>query len=151
MHNHKITILLIEDNQADARLTVEALKDSGVPNELKVITDGEAALEYLRHVGDEAPEKLPDIILMDLNLPRIDGRQLLSIVKKDRKLKNIPIIVLTTSSAEKDIILAYDAHCNCYLTKPVDFEKFAELIDMVKSFWLSVVRLPRFAGHVSVI
>lgn len=137
-----IKILLIEDNPADVRLTQEAMKAAEFPVELEVKYDGEAALEYLLLSCDESVHLLPDIILLDLNLPKIDGRELLSIIKSDKRLMKIPVIVLSTSESQDDIHKAYNAHCNCYLTKPVGFDEFSDLLDAINRFWLSVVNLP---------
>jgi len=135
-------ILLVEDNLADVRLTEEAMKDASLPVTLDIENDGESALAFLLHCCQKSRHKLPDLILLDLNLPKIDGRELLALIKQDSRLKHIPVIVLSTSAAENDITQAYNAHCNCYLTKPVDFDDFSTLIQAIKSFWLSMVSLP---------
>lgn len=133
-----IEILLVEDNPADVRLTQEALREGKVRNNLQVARDGVEALEMLRREG--APR--PDLILLDLNLPRKDGREVLGVIKADDALKTIPVVVLTTSSAEADILKSYSLHANCYITKPVDLEQFVQVVKSIDDFWLTVVRLP---------
>ena len=142
-----IRILMVEDNPADVRLTVEALKDGKMENPLDVVKDGVEALAYLRQQGEYAGKPLPDLILLDLNLPRMDGREVLAAIKADERLRLIPVVVLTTSKAEQDILRSYHLHANCFITKPVDFEKFAEVVKVIDSFWLSVVTLPKRAAR----
>jgi two-component system, chemotaxis family, response regulator Rcp1 len=137
-----VEILLIEDNPGDVRLTREALKDAKVVNNLSVVGDGEAALEFLHRRGKHAGAPRPDLILLDLNLPRKDGREVLEEIKVDPELKVIPVVVLTTSKAEEDVIRSYRLHANCYIAKPVDFNRFMEVIRQLENFWLEVVRLP---------
>jgi CheY-like chemotaxis protein len=137
-----IEILLVEDNPGDVRLTVEALREGKVRNNLHVATDGVEALELLQRTGRFASAQRPDLILLDLNLPRMDGRELLEKIKGDADLRRIPIVVLTTSNAEVDVLRSYDLHANCYITKPVDVEAFFSVIRSIDSFWLAVVRLP---------
>ncbi len=137
-----INILLVEDNPGDVRLTQEVLKEGKILNVLNVVIDGEEALEYLHKEGKYATAELPDIILLDLNLPKIDGREVLEHIKKDPDLKRIPVIVLTTSDAQTDIIKMYDNHANCYITKPVDFGQFINVIKSIEDFWLTIVKLP---------
>jgi len=137
-----INILLVEDNPGDVRLTQEVLKEGKIQNVLNVVIDGEEALEYLHKEGKFAAAELPDIILLDLNLPKIDGREVLEHIKKDPDLKRIPVIVLTTSDAQNDIIKMYDNHANCYITKPVDFGQFINVIKSIEDFWLTIVKLP---------
>ena len=137
-----IEILLVEDNEGDIRLTREALRDAKVRNNLAVAHDGIEALEYLRREGPHEDAVRPDIILLDLNMPRMDGRELLQEIKKDDNLALIPIVVLTTSKAEEDIVRSYKLHANCYITKPVDFGQFLNVVRSVEDFWLTVVRLP---------
>ena len=137
-----IDILLVEDNPGDVRLTREALKEGKVLNTLHVVGDGIEALAFLRHEGQYAMAAHPDIILLDLNLPRMDGRELLADVKSDPNLRRIPVVILTTSKDEEDIIRTYDLHANCYITKPVDLGKFMEVVKSVEEFWLTIVRLP---------
>lgn len=137
-----IRILLVEDNPADVRLTMEALKEAKIANGLKVVKDGVEALEYLRKQGRYRDATLPDLILLDLNLPRMDGREVLAQIKADPKLSRIPIVILTTSKAEEDVIRTYELHANCYVTKPVDFEQFAQVVKSIEHFWFEVVKLP---------
>jgi CheY-like chemotaxis protein len=137
-----IEILLVEDNPADVRLTQEALKEGKVRNNLFVARDGVEALEFLRRQGPHANASKPDLILLDLNLPRKDGREVLADIKNDDTLRSIPVVVLTTSSAEADILKSYNLHANCYITKPVDLEQFVQVIKSIDDFWLTVVRLP---------
>ena len=137
-----IEIFLIEDNPGDARLTVEALREAKVHNRLSWVTDGAEAIAFLRRQGKHAAAPRPDLILLDLNLPRKDGREVLAEIKQDDNLRRIPVVVLTTSQAEEDIIKAYNLNANCYITKPVDLDKFLEVIKTIKTFWLSIVKLP---------
>lgn len=137
-----VEILLVEDNPGDVRLTEEALSEGKVKNNLHVTTDGIEAMDFLKQRGDYAQAVRPDIILLDLNLPKKDGREVLDEIKQDEDLKRIPVVVLTTSDAERDIFKAYDLHVNCYITKPVDFDQFIEVIRKVEDFWLTVVKLP---------
>jgi CheY-like chemotaxis protein len=137
-----IEILLVEDNAADVRLTEEALKEGKVRNNLHVARDGMEALEFLRRQGRFKDATRPDLILLDLNLPRRDGREVLADIKNDPELKLIPVVVLTTSSAEADILKSYKLHANCYITKPVDLEQFVNVVRSIDDFWLTVVRLP---------
>jgi CheY-like chemotaxis protein len=138
-----ISILLVEDSPGDVRLTREALKEAKVLNDLSVATDGVEALEFLHRRGKFAAAPRPDLILLDLNLPRKDGREVLEEIKADSSLKRIPIVVLTTSQAEEDVVRAYDLHANCYITKPVDFRQFIKVVQSIEDFWLTVVKLPR--------
>ena len=138
-----IQILLVEDNPGDVRLTQEALLGAKVANELHVVGDGEEAIEYLRRRGRYVDAPRPDIVLLDLNLPRLDGREVLMDIKGDPDLAKIPIIILTSSSAERDIHSAYELHANCYISKPVDFTEFIEAVRSLEGFWLRIVRLPR--------
>ena len=142
MISRPIEILLVEDNPGDARLTLEAFKKGRVINNLKVIGDGVEALAYLRRQGPYANSILPDLILLDLNLPKMDGRELLAEIKADVRLNKIPVVVLTTSDAEEDISRAYSQHANCYITKPVDLDQFLRVVQSIENFWLSLVRLP---------
>lgn len=137
-----IEILLVEDNPGDVRLTREALKDGKVLNRLNVVTDGVEAMEYLRRQGQYAAAPRPDVILLDLNLPRKDGREVLAELKTDPDLKRIPVVVLTTSDAEKDVLKAYDLHANCYITKPMDLMQFTTVVRAAEDFWLTIVKLP---------
>jgi CheY-like chemotaxis protein len=141
-----INILLVEDNPADARLTAEGLKRAKVLNQLHVVEDGESAVAFLRREGQWSDAPRPDIVFLDLNLPGMDGREVLSIVKEDPALQHIPIVVLTSSDADADILKAYKAKANCYVKKPVMFQEFLSTIKLIDDFWLSVVRLPRDAA-----
>jgi len=137
-----IEILLVEDNPGDVRLTQEALKESKVNNNLIVARDGEEALAILRRQGDHSEKPQPDLILLDLNLPKMDGREVLENIKSDKVLKRIPVVILTTSKAEEDIVKSYNLHANCYITKPVDLDQFLIVIKTIDEFWLSIVKLP---------
>jgi chemotaxis family two-component system response regulator Rcp1 len=137
-----IEILLVEDSPGDVRLTREALQEAKVSNHLHVVPDGAEAMAFLRHQGRYADAPHPDLILLDLNLPKKDGRQVLEEIKADPALKRIPVIVLTTSDAESDVLRSYDLHANCYLVKPVDVDRFFEQVRSIEGFWLSIVRLP---------
>ena len=140
-----IEILLVEDNPGDARLTREALRDAKVRNNLHVVLDGVEALAFLRRQGKHATVPTPDLILLDLNLPKKDGREVLEDIKQDDKLRHIPVVILTTSQAEKDIIETYRLRANAYVTKPVDLEQFLGVVRKIEDFWLTVVRLPSAA------
>ena len=137
-----IEILLVEDSPSDTELTVEALREAKLRNRLNAVQDGVQAMEFLRRQGQFAHAPRPDVILLDLNLPRKDGRQVLAEIKADDALKSIPVVVLTTSRAEQDVLRAYQLNANCYITKPVDFEQFLEVVRAIESFWLCVVTLP---------
>lgn len=142
MNSRTIEILLVEDNPGDARLTLEAFKEGKVLNNLTVMKDGVEALAYLRRQGAYGSAKVPDLILLDLNLPRMGGREVLMEIKRDERLKTIPVVVLTTSSDEQDVARAYSQHANCYITKPVDLEQFLRVVHSIENFWLTLVRLP---------
>jgi two-component system, chemotaxis family, response regulator Rcp1 len=137
-----VKILLVEDNPGDVRLTQEALKESKMLNELYVTEDGVEALEFLSREGKYTDAPHPDLILLDLNLPKKDGRELLEEIKADENLRRIPVVVLTTSKAQEDIYRMYEQHANCYITKPIDFEQFIEVIKSIDNFWLTIVKLP---------
>lgn len=137
-----IDILLVEDNPGDMRLTEEALKDGKVQNRLYKVENGLEAMSFLRQEGKYEGVARPDLILLDLNLPLKDGREVLEEIKSDQELKLIPVIVLTTSSAESDILKTYDLHANAYITKPVDLDQFIKVVGTIEEFWLSVVKLP---------
>lgn len=137
-----IEILMVEDNPGDVRLTQEALKDAKVLNTLRVVEDGAAALDYLHRRGEYTHAPRPDLILLDLNLPKKNGREVLEEIKGHENLKLIPVVILTTSHAEEDVVRAYSLHANCYITKPVDFAQFAKIVRTIEDFWLSVVTLP---------
>ena len=142
INTRPVNILLVEDNPGDIRLTKEAFKEGRIKNDLYVVTDGEEAISYLRKIGKYENAITPDLILLDLNLPKKDGREVLSEIKEDPQLKCIPVIILTTSSAQNDIISTYEGHANCYIMKPVDFTQFLSVIRTIEDFWLSVVKLP---------
>lgn len=137
-----IEILLVEDNPGDVRLTREALKDMKLKNALYVVPDGVEALAFLRREGTYSEMPRPDIILLDLNLPRKDGREVLEEIKQDDELKRIPVVVLTTSDDESDILASYNLHANCYITKPVDMHRFISIVQNIENFWFSIVKLP---------
>ena len=137
-----VEILLIEDSPGDVRLTIEALKEAKVANRLSVVPDGVEAMEFLQKKGSFKDAICPDLILLDLNLPRNDGREVLAEIKNYQKLKQIPVVVLTTSRAESDVLKAYDLHANCYIAKPVDFRQFMTVVKSIEDFWLTVVKLP---------
>lgn len=137
-----VEILLVEDNLGDIRLTQVALKDSKIANTLNVVKDGVDALAYLRREGPFANAVRPDIILLDLNLPRKDGREVLEEIKADELLRRIPVVVLTTSSADEDIIRSYNLHANCFITKPVDLNSFVTIVKSIEHFWFQIVKLP---------
>jgi chemotaxis family two-component system response regulator Rcp1 len=140
-----VEILLVEDNPGDVRLTKEALKDGDIPHHLSVVQDGEEAMMYLRGHSPFRGAARPDLILLDLNLPKKDGRQVLEDVKNDPELKEIPIVVLTTSRADYDITSAYDLQANCYIQKPVDLNQFWAIVRWIEKFWLSTAALPSHA------
>jgi chemotaxis family two-component system response regulator Rcp1 len=140
--NRPVEILLVEDNPGDERLTREALKEGKVYNNFHWVKDGVEAMEFLRRKGKYAGAPRPDIILLDLNLPKMDGREVLQAIKTDGDLKRIPVVVLTTSKAEEDVLRTYSLHANCYVTKPVDLEKFIVVVKSIDAFWLTVVTLP---------
>ncbi len=143
MNGRPVRILLVEDNPGDARLTVEVFKYNKMPKTLSVVEDGVEALAFLRQEGKYTSTLRPDLILLDLNLPKKDGRQVLAAIKNDANLRRIPVVVLTTSGDQEDILRAYDLNANCFLTKPVDFEQFAKLVEAIEEFWLKVVELPK--------
>lgn len=137
-----IEVLLVEDDPGDVLLIREAFEFNKVHNNLNVVSDGEQALAYLRREGEHAGSSRPDLVLLDLNLPRKDGREVLAEVKQDPDLRTIPIVVLTTSEAEEDVLKSYQLHANAYVTKPVDFERFVSIVRQIDDFFVSVVRLP---------
>lgn len=137
-----IEILLVEDNPGDVRLTQEAVREAKIRNTLNVVNDGEQAIAYVRRQGDYADRPRPDLILLDLNLPRKDGREVLQDLKSDRDLHRIPVVVLTSSEAEQDILRTYDLYANAYVTKPVDLEQFMHVVSSIQDFWLNIVKLP---------
>jgi len=135
-------ILLVEDNEGDARLAAEALKDGKISNELHHVKDGVEAMQYLKQEGEFKDVPRPDVILLDLNMPRMDGREVLEAISEIPKLSHIPIIVLTTSESEIDIVKSYSLNANCYISKPVDFEQFVNVVQSIEHFWFSIVSLP---------
>jgi CheY-like chemotaxis protein len=137
-----VEILLVEDNPGDVRLTREALREGKVYNNLHWAKDGVEALEFLRQEGKHSSAPRPDIILLDLNLPKKDGREVLESIKNDDRFKQIPVVILTTSEAEEDVLRSYELHANCYITKPVDLDKFIVVVQSIDRFWLTVVTLP---------
>lgn len=137
-----IEILLVEDSPSDARLTQEAFKDAKLRNNLTIVTDGAEALAYLKREGRYAGALRPDLVLLDLNLPKVDGRDVLRQIKADPDLRSIPVVVLTTSEAESDVVAAYEYHANCFVRKPVDLDRFLKVIASIEDFWLTVVKLP---------
>jgi CheY-like chemotaxis protein len=137
-----IEILMVEDNPGDVRLTREALKHGKVSNTMHVVEDGVAALDFLYRRGAYGKAPRPDLILLDLNLPKKNGREVLQEIKQDTHLKTIPVVILTTSQAEEDVLRAYSLHANCYITKPVDFIQFTKIVRTIEEFWLTIVTLP---------
>jgi len=138
-----LEVLLVEDSPGDVRLTREALKDAKVHINLHVAPDGAEAMAFLKREGDYANVPRPDLILLDLNLPKKDGREVLAEIKESESLKSIPVVILTTSASEEDILRSYRLHANCYITKPVDLDGFLKVVHSIDNFWLSVVKLPR--------
>jgi len=141
----EIHILLVDDNEGDILLTKEALEEARIVNRISVAYDGVQALSFLKKEPPFLHEESPDLILLDINLPRMDGTELLSIIKRDPELRRIPVIMLTTSSSERDILISYDNHANCYITKPVDLERFMDVVRTIEDFWISIVKLPKTA------
>ena len=137
-----VEILLVVDNPGDVRLTTEVLKDAKLYNNISVVGDGIEAIDFLRHQGGYTAAVRPDLILLDLNLPRMNGREVLEEIKGDPDLRHIPVVVLTTSSAEQDILKSYSLHANCYITKPVDLDQFSKVVSSIEEFWFSIVKLP---------
>lgn len=141
-----IEILLVEDNEGDARLAREAMRDSKVRNTLHHVWDGEEAMAFLKQQGPHAGAPRPDLLLLDLNLPKKDGREVLSEIKNDPQLRSIPVVILTVSSAEEDVLKSYNLHANCYITKPIDLDQFLKVVQSIEDFWLTIVRLPQHAA-----
>ena len=137
-----IDILMIEDNPGDVRLTTEALRDSKLCNRLHTVGDGAQALAYLRREKGYEQTQRPDLILLDLNLPKLDGREVLRQIKEDKSLRRIPVVVITSSAAEQDILRSYDLYANCYVCKPVNLDQFITVVKSVENFWVSIVKLP---------
>lgn len=142
MNNKLIDILLVDDNPDDVELTVEALKATKLANRIAVCEDGVEALEYLQRQGKYKDVTRPSLILLDLNMPRKDGREVLEVIKADPELKQIPVVILTTSQAEEDIVRSYELHCNCYISKPVDLAQFSKVVQSIDDFWFAIVTLP---------
>lgn len=140
--NRTIKILLVEDSRADARLIVEVFKEEKIAVDVDIVRDGEAAMSYLRREGEYSKSTQPDLILLDLNMPKKDGREVLAEVKGDEHLKSIPIVILTTSQSEEDILKSYNLQASCYVTKPIDLEQFTKIIKALDGFWFSAVRFP---------
>lgn len=137
-----VEVLLVEDDPGDVLMTREAFEENKVANNLTVVSDGVEAMAYLRKEGEHAEAPTPDLVLLDLNLPRMDGREVLAAMKSDEELRRIPVVVLTTSEAEEDVLRSYSLHANAYVTKPVDFERFIDVVRQIDDFFVSVVRLP---------
>ena len=144
MTRHSIDppILLVEDNPGDVRLTQEALREGKVINNMNVVADGVEAIAYLRQKGRHTGAPRPDMILLDLNLPRKDGREVLAEIKEDPDLKRIPVVVITSSKSEEDVLRSYNLHANCYVTKPVDLDQFVAVVKSIEDFWMGIVKLP---------
>ena len=140
--SHPVEILLVEDSPSDTEITIEALREAKVRNHLNIVEDGVQAMQFLRRQGLYSETPRPDMIMLDLNLPRKDGREVLADIKGDDQLKTIPIVVMTTSRAEQDVLRAYELSANCYINKPVDFNQFLEVVRSIEAFWLYVVTLP---------
>ena len=141
------SVLLVEDNEDDIELTLEALKESKVKMDIHVVTDGQAAIEFLRKEKGYSKAPRPDLILLDLNLPKMDGREVIKEIRQDPQLTDIPIVVLTMSQNEEDILKAYRLHANCYISKPVDFKRFSEIVKQIEGFWLQLVKLPKGGSY----
>lgn len=139
----EIKILFVEDNEGDIVLTLEALEAAKINNHITVLRNGEEALQFLLKEGKFKNAETPDLVLLDINLPRIDGKEVLSKIKSNKDLMTIPVVILTTSDSEKDILESYNNHANCYITKPVDFKKFMDVIHTIKDFWITIVQLPK--------
>ena len=142
----QIHILLVDDNEGDILLTREALDDARIINKISIAYDGVEAISFLKKHPPYRGTETPDLILLDINLPKMDGTEVLSIIKNDPELKRIPVIMLTTSSAEKDILASHDNHANCYITKPVDLDRFMDVVRTIEDFWISIVKLPKIAS-----
>lgn len=135
-------ILLVEDNEGDILLTTEALAESRINNRLSVVRDGAAAIDFLQNTARQNKQELPDLILLDVNLPKRNGHEVLSFIKNDESFKHIPVIILTTSSSEKDILTSYNNYANSYITKPIDVDNFLKVVISIENFWISIVQLP---------
>lgn len=145
MKKNEVKILLVEDNEGDIVLTLEGLREARIHNHVHVVKDGEQALQYLRKTGPYADAETPNLILLDINLPRVDGKEVLIEIKNDPELKIIPVVMLTTSESEMDVLESYNNHANCYITKPVDYGKFMDVVQSIKEFWISIVHLPAYS------
>lgn len=143
---NEIQILLVEDNEGDILLTLEAFKELKVKNNVAVVKDGAEAIEFLKREGKFIESTLPHLILLDINMPRLNGIEVLDFIKRDNKLRKIPVVMLTTSSSESDISECYDKSANCFITKPLDFGKFMDVVKSIESFWFSIAQLPRMAS-----
>lgn len=142
MSHHTVEILMAEDNPGDVRLMLEALRQYKVRNQLHVVEDGEAALAFLRREAPYAQAPRPDLVLLDLNMPRKGGLEVLASIKADPSLRRIPVVILTSSGAERDVVSSYDQHANCYIIKPLDLEQFIQVVERIEGFWLEIVKLP---------
>jgi two-component system, chemotaxis family, response regulator Rcp1 len=142
----EIQILLVEDNEGDILLTLEAFKEIKIKNNIAVVKDGEEAIEFLKKQGQYAGINLPHLILLDINMPKISGIEVLDFIKKDAKLRKIPVVMLTTSSSESDIAACYERSANCFITKPLDFGNFLNVVEAIESFWFTVAQLPKTAS-----
>jgi len=140
--NEEIKILLVEDNEGDIVLTMQAMKKAKLTNDIQVVKDGQSALQYLRKQGQYKNAETPGLILLDINLPKLDGIQVLAEIKNDPCFMLIPVLMLTTSNSEKDVLKSYQYNANCYITKPVDFNKFTDIVQRIKDFWINIVQLP---------
>ncbi len=139
----QIHILLVDDNEGDILLTREALEEARIINKISIAYDGMEAIDFLKKVAPHTADGMPDLILLDINLPKMNGTEVLSIIKRDPELRRIPVIMLTTSSSEKDILASYNNYANCYITKPVDLQRFMDVVRTIEDFWISIVRLPK--------
>ena len=146
-NSEPVEILLAEDNPGDARLATEALKESKVRNNIHHVLDGVEAMRFLRRQEEYAGVPTPDLILLDLNMPRKDGREVLAEIKEDARLRVIPVVILTTSEAERDLVRSYDLHANAYVVKPIDLNRFIEIVQAIEDFWFSIVKLPQGSGE----
>ncbi len=145
-HGKPIDILMVEDNEGDARLALEAMRDSKIKNKIHHVGDGEEAMAFLRKEGKHKDAPRPDLVLLDLNLPRKNGQEVLAEIKADDNLKRIPVVILTVSSDEADIVKTYNLHANCYVTKPLDLTQFMTVVKSIEDFWLTIVKLPDGGG-----
>lgn len=142
----EIQILLVEDNEGDILLTLEAFKELKVKNNIAVVKDGVEAIEFLKSQGPYSGNTLPHLILLDINMPKLNGIEVLEFIKKDERLKSIPVVMLTTSSSESDISACYERAANCYITKPLDFAQFLKVVEAIETFWFTIAKLPKAAA-----